>query len=43
MLTEYKITTCGECKATQMMRASGICKECEEAVRGINFDGADGF
>lgn len=29
-MTEYKIRTCGECKATATMRKSGICKECEE-------------
>lgn len=40
-MTEYKIHTCGECKATQTMRASEICKECEDAE--IKFDGADGF
>ena len=42
-MTEYKITTCGECKAIATMRASGICKECEEAVKEIRFDGVDGF
>ena len=38
-MTEYKITTCGECKAIATMRASGLCKECEEP----RWDGEDGF
>ena len=40
-MTEYKITTCGECKAIATMRASGICKECEE--KEVRWDGADGL
>lgn len=40
-MTEYKINTCGECKAIETMRGSGICKECEEE-KEVKWDGADG-
>lgn len=40
-MTEYKISTCGECKAIATMRASEVCKECEE--KETRWDGADGF